>query len=282
MWDDKKILTGDFTYEYLDDGTFVETKRDLHDSSLPLERKQYKLQANGPLMVRQWYYSNPERTKKRSVLMHSDYYEYAPGVKEGRVKVRWLYDDQGEETEVVVFQYDPKAAPDSRPVSFKSYDVDGNLIRSYTAERTLAEALDLRAIYRANGESEEAIERHLARANAPGLIPVAIIDSGFDVFNPFLAEKMWRKPASPVPVESKDKNKWNDFVMGWDWERQQAIPLERLEVPRDSRPPLSHGSNTGYLAVDGLDYAAIVGFAIRTISSGSPDSSPSIRFASPT
>src|SRR6185295_11043406 len=36
---------------------------------------------------------------------------------------------------------------------------------------------------------------------------------------------------------------------------------DRIDIPRQGGAPVSHGTHTGTIAVDGLDYAAILGFA---------------------
>lgn len=260
IWDLSEKQTGSFTYEYLNNGTYIVTDRDLLRHQ-PRGKQQFKPQPGKHLLLRRWHYSVEKEEQGPAVLTHSDLYTYAPSSTQERVKVRWLYDNRGTETEVVVFEYDPKGTPDSRPISFEVYDVDGHLVRSYSSERTLTEALDLRAIYRANGESDMAIERRLAKVNAPGRIAVAMLDTGFDVFNPHLADKMWRNTLDPVDGNDNDGDDWASVVMGWDLERQRAIPLERIDVPRQGGTPMSHGSHTGSSAVEDLDYAAIIGFA---------------------
>ncbi|MBI3550085.1 MAG: S8 family serine peptidase [Elusimicrobia bacterium] len=249
IWNIDFQQTGERTYEHLDDGSFIQSDLDLATRQVH-GREQFL----GKVRLRRWHYAKDDERGGAYVLTHDDAYVYAPGSDKERVGARRLYASTGHETEVILFQYDPKDKPDARPVSFVAYDSDGRLIRQYSTERSLAEALDLRSIYR--HESDESVRRRQARVDAPDRVAVAMIDSGFDVFSPHVADKMWRRRLSPA-----DEEEWRELVMGWDWERQRPIPLERIDIPRKGEAPMSHGSHTGTIAAGDLDYAAILGFA---------------------
>jgi hypothetical protein len=212
IWDSERRQTGELSYIHLDDGSFIETSHQVRPAPGAGIDGQRQYKAKGPegkpLMIREWFYPEPDKDKDKDKnenenenengggsqrrLTHSDSYWYTP---KGHKKIagRELYDDKENISLHIAFEYDPGESEPERPVAFQARDMNGRLVKSYSRNRTLSEALDLRAIYRNAGESDAQIDDRLRRRDRPRLA-VAVIDSGFDVFHTLLADKMWVNP----------------------------------------------------------------------------------------
>lgn len=257
-WNIDQQQTVELSYVYPEDGTALEMSHAIAPGSAVQGKRQFRRLAKGLELLREWFYSEEKPDQPRR-LTHNDAYVYTPK-GERRIAARETHGPD----ERVQFHYDFEYSdqdPEGRyPIAFKSYDENGKLVKSYSQRRTLNEALDVAAIYAELGESAEQIAERLKRSQKPRLT-VAVIDTGFDVFQRLLADQMWRNPDEPIDQRDNDGDGWIDNVMGWDWETQNPIPWQRIELDDRGHPPLSHGTHVATTVIKDLDYAAIVGFA---------------------
>lgn len=173
--------------------------------------------------------------------------------------------NQNEELEkTFVYYYVPGKEEKRRLKGFDCYNSRGDMISSYTENTTL----NIEDIISGRDAKPEQIEEWLRIYRDKTRVPVAIIDSGFDISHPLLTHKMWDNPDEELNGVDDDGNGWVDDDMGWHRHESAWFDIS-IDSPNINEAiilgiyqiPLSHGTHVASIALKDLDKFALVGFA---------------------
>lgn len=252
----KQTYETHYTYSKNDD-TYEITKY----STDPLmdyikEKEQYRGTPEGKhTLLCRWFYD--EISHHLLVVEH-----YHEGTEIVEKMDTFNQDEELEET--FVYFYVPGKEKNKVIKGFDRYNSKGERVGSYNSDT----ALNIEGIITSRDASLEQIEKWLHIYRDDKRIPVAVIDTGFDISHPSLTHKIWKNPKEELNGIDDDGNGWIDDIMGWHRKESQYYNID-IDSPninetlilKSHSPALSHGTHIASVALEGLDGYALVGFA---------------------
>jgi len=206
-------------------------------------------------ILRKWFYDEESHN-----LLLSEYYREGTEIVE---KVD-TFDKQGNLEKLYIYHYVLGKEEKGRLKGFDCYNAKGGKIGSYVEDTTL----DIEKIITSRDAKPEQIKEWLRIYRDDTRIPVAIIDSGFDINHETLTHKIWKNPKEELNGIDDDGNGWVDDVMGWHRKVSKWFGLytdspniNETIILRFHEPPISHGTHVASIALEDLDKFALVGFA---------------------
>jgi len=255
-WSIDGINTVDMDYKYSkNDNTYEKisytTDAEKHVKDRELLRG---LPEGKSTLLRKWFYDS-----KTYQLLTSENYKEGTGV----VEKLDTYDKEGKLEKTYIYYYVQGKEDKKRVKGFDRYDAQGKLVGSYNEEAKL----NIEDVILGKDASPEQVQKWLQVYNS-NRMPVAIIDSGFDINHDLLTYKLWKNPKETLNGKDDDDNKWVDDVMGWNRHENKYLEIN-IDSPnineaiilRNHEPPFSHGTHVASIALKDTDKFALVGFA---------------------
>lgn len=164
---------------------------------------------------------------------------------------RNLLDQSGKIEKMVIFRYvDSESA---KPYAFRIFDKNNKLLSEYDRTRQF----DFDRVYQSLSDEQREIKRkHWLSSER---IPVAVVDSGVDIFHPLLAYKMFTNGEDLFDGEDNDGNGLIDDYMGWAEPDKVGLPHESIS-PNEKGVPTSHGTHVASILSRDLEGIAILPF----------------------
>lgn len=249
-----------YQFIFQDDTTVLEKQYRQPDSSdhshfIIHSQALYDLSNDRKVQTKEWFYEDSGHNR----LSHIESYYYGTPL----IKSRWIYPPDSSGAIKIKFQYpcmrencyDPFDANAHIPIGFVITDLQSGHQKIYDEHASF----NLDRIYAQAGESKAEIARKKRIYADQHRLPVAIIDTGFDIFRPALAYKMWNPPVpmqyTPDPIEQ-----WQGFRFGWSQYHHHPIPAERIST-QEFLIPYSHGTNAASILASGREDIGLVAFA---------------------
>ncbi|MGE0633960.1 MAG: S8 family serine peptidase, partial [Pseudobdellovibrionaceae bacterium] len=191
-----------------------------------------------PKLLRRWIYQIGH--DRENTLEQADYYDEQKGSIIGRV----VYSPTGEESKFRFFYTEDEILSLDRADripqlnGFEKLEAPGSPKAEYTETQTLG------------------LELYQKNAAA---IPVVIIDSGVDIWNPEFAGKIWKNTGEEKNGIDDDGNGLVDDIVGFtDNPRTGSLPIPDVRLPRMGAPSRSHGTLIASIIAKENDSVAIV------------------------
>ncbi len=162
------------------------------------------------------------------------------------------------------YTYRPQSKYGNEIESYQVIDAQGKLINQYRSSFNG----DIESIIQKQFRGEEQ-ERKLEIFRNTSRLPVAIIDSGFDLYHPEISFRLHNSQIEEWGNIDRDGNGLKGDTFGWRYDdpEKQGPNIQEKVIMVSTKPiPLSHGTHVASIALKDQDRAGLLGFATQDVS----------------